>query len=144
MLRDIPRMRGGRIPLHRAHIAGIFFREYSAAAHYKAAGDGFAQRCDGAPHAGYGCGHERGKADEARSVRNGRFHNRPRRHILSKVNHIISVVFEKNFYNVLSDVVYITFDRCDNDRCFFLLCFSVTLHILPDRLEPCLGCFCTH
>ena len=48
-------------------------------------------------------------------------------HVFSEVNHVITVIFKQNLYNIFTDVVNITFDGCNDDFAFADRC-GVTLH----------------
>ena len=67
-----------------------------------------------------------------------------RRNIFSKIDHIVAVVFQKNLYDVLSNVMDIAFDSCKDNGTFLFLGLSAACHGIFDHFKGCFGCFRTH
>ena len=51
-----------------------------------------------------------------------------RRYIFSKIDHIISIVFQKNLNNILSDIVDISLNCCNYNSALLLLVAALCLH----------------
>ena len=53
-------------------------------------------------------------------------------------------VFQKNLYDVLSNVMDIAFDSCKDNGTFLFLGLSAACHGIFDHFKGCFGCFRTH
>ena len=67
-----------------------------------------------------------------------------RRNIFSEIDHIKTVIFQQDFYDILSDIVDISLDCRKDDLSFFLLYFPALIHSFFEYCKCTLCRLCTH
>ena len=68
-----------------------------------------------------------------------RIHHQLRFHILAEVDHIVIVVLQQHFHDILADIVNIAFDGGEHDLSFFDRLLPHLAEVAANRFKPFFG-----